>query len=85
MTNLYSYECQDHNSFMIKMYPCYVHLLCSTFLCWYYVYKMSKRYQNYIHYGPKLKQKICDDKNISFYFLETKIKIYYIYKDEKLT
>ena len=46
---------------------------------------MSKRYQNYIHYGPKLKQKICDDKNISFYFLETKIKIYYIYKDEKLT
>jgi len=32
----------------------------------------------------KQNKKICEDKNIQFNFLETKIKICYIYKDEKL-
>ena len=37
MTNLCSYGCQDYNTFMIKKYPCYVRLLCSTFIYSYYV------------------------------------------------
>jgi len=32
----------------------------------------------------KQNKKICEDENIQFNFLETKIKIRYIYKDEKL-
>jgi len=32
----------------------------------------------------KQNKKICEDKNIQFNFLGTKIKIRYIYKDEKL-
>jgi len=32
----------------------------------------------------KENKKICENKNIQFNFLETKIKIHYIYKDEKL-
>ena len=32
----------------------------------------------------KQNTKICEDENIQFDFLETKIKIRYIYKDEKL-
>jgi len=32
----------------------------------------------------KQNKKICDDENIQFNFIGTKIKIYYIYKDEKL-
>jgi len=31
----------------------------------------------------KQNKKICEDENIRFNFLETKIKIRYIYKDEK--
>jgi len=32
----------------------------------------------------KQNKKICEDENIQFNFLVTKIKIRYIYKDEKL-
>jgi len=32
----------------------------------------------------KQNNKICEDENIQFNFLGTKIKIRYIYKDEKL-
>ena len=32
----------------------------------------------------KQNKKICENKNTSFYFLKTKIKICYIYKDGKL-
>ena len=32
----------------------------------------------------KQNKKFCEDENIQFNFLETKIKIPYIYKDEKL-
>jgi len=32
----------------------------------------------------KQNKKFCEDENIRFNFLRTKIKIYYIYKDEKL-
>ena len=32
----------------------------------------------------KQNKKICEDENIQFNFLGTKIKICYIYKDEKL-
>jgi len=42
---------------------------------------MSKLYS----LGTKNKtKKFCEDENISFYFLETKIKILYIYRDEEL-
>jgi len=41
---------------------------------------MSKLYP----LGTKTQTKNCEDENISFYFLGTKIKISYIYKDEKL-
>jgi len=45
------------------------------------VKKMSKLYPS----GSKTKTKFfCENENISFYFLGTKIKICYIYKDEKL-
>jgi len=58
--------------FMFKLYPCYVHLLCSTFIYSYYVQKhvkiISIREQNQ-------NKKILEDENISFYFLGTKIKI----------
>jgi len=32
----------------------------------------------------KQNKKICEDENIQFNFLRNKIKIYYIYKNEKL-
>jgi len=32
----------------------------------------------------KQNKKIYEDENIQFYFIGTKIKIYYIYKDKKL-
>jgi len=49
MVTLCSYECQDYNSFMFKLYPCYVRLLCSTCIYSYYVWKSSKTCQYYIH------------------------------------
>jgi len=59
---------------MVKMYPCYVRLLCSTYRYLYYVQKMSKLYS----LGTKNKTKrICEDENNSFYFLGIKIKIHY--------
>jgi len=41
MTNLYSYECQNYNTFMLKMYPYYVQSL--------YIHIIFKKCQNYIH------------------------------------
>ena len=73
MTTLCSCECQNYNSFMFKLYSCYVRLLCSTIIyLYYYVQKMSKLYP----LGTKNKtKKNCKDENISFYFLGIKIKI----------
>jgi len=62
------------------MYACYVRLLCSTFMYLYYVKKMSKLYS----LGTKNKTKNCEDENILFYFLGTKTKIWYIYRDKNL-
>jgi len=84
MATLCSYECQDYNFFMLKLYSCYVRLLCSTFIYSYYVKKvknMSKLYR------LRTKSKIiffCEDENVQINFLSIKIKILYIYKDEKL-
>jgi len=44
MTTLCSYECQNYNYFMFKLYTCYVRLLGLTFIYLYYVQKMSKLY-----------------------------------------
>jgi len=49
MATLYSYKCQNYNSFMFKLYPYYVRLSYSTFIYLYYVQKISKARQNYIH------------------------------------
>jgi len=45
---------------------------------------MSKTRQNYIFKGQKQNKKFCEDENIQFNFIGTKIKIRYIYRDEKL-
>jgi len=39
---LCSYKWQNYNSFMFKLYPCYVHLLYSTFIYSYYVQKVTE-------------------------------------------
>jgi len=59
MATLCSCEYQNYNYFMFKLYPSYVCLL------------YLKKCQKHIHQG----QKNREDKNISFYFLWTKIKI----------
>jgi len=43
MTNLYSYKCQDYNTFMVKIYPSYV-VYYVQHLYIYIVKKMSKLY-----------------------------------------
>jgi len=51
------FESQDYNTFMLKLCPYYVRLLCSTLVYSYYIQKC----QNYFHFGPKLKQtKNCE-------------------------
>ena len=60
MVTLCSCECQDYNSYIFKLYICYVRLLCSTFIYLYYVQKMSKLYS----LGTKNKTKFCEDENI---------------------
>jgi len=59
----------------------YVRLLCSTIVYLYYVQNMSKLFL----LGTKNKiKKICENENTLFYFIKTKIKICYIYRDKKL-
>jgi len=66
---------------MFKLYLCYVRLLYSTFIYSYYVQKNVKIISIK---GQKQNKKFCEDENIQFNFIGTKIKIYYIYRDEKL-
>jgi len=84
MATLCSYECQDYNSFMFKLYSCYVHLLCSTFIYSYYVKKSQKHVKIILIKDQKQNKKFCEDENVQINFLGTKIKILYIYKDEKI-
>jgi len=54
----------------------------------YYVHIMFKKCQEHIKIifvrDQKQNKKICENENNSFYFIRTKIKICYIYMDEKL-
>ena len=81
MTILCSFECQDYNSFMFKLYQFYVCSLCSTFIYSYYIKKNVKIISIR---DQKQNKKFCEDKNIRFNILGTKIKIRNIYRDEKL-
>ena len=69
---------------MFKLYSCYVRLLYSTL----YIHIMFKKCQKHVKIIPiknqKQNKKICEDENIQFNFIGTKIKIRYIYRDEKL-
>ena len=64
-----------------------IHIMSVYYVQHLYIYikvqKMSKMSKLYL-LGTKNKQKNCEDENITFYFLWTKIKILYIYRDEKL-
>jgi len=66
---------------MFKLYPCYACLLYSAFIYSYYVQKYVKIIS--IN-DEKQNKKFCEDENIQFNFIGTKIKIRYIYRDEKL-
>jgi len=66
---------------MFKLYLCYVRLLYSIFIYSYYVQKNVKIISIK---DQKQNKKFCEDENIQFNFIETKIKIRYIYRDEKL-
>jgi len=63
------------------LYLCYVRLLYSTFIYSYYVQKNVKIISIK---GQKQNENFCEDENIQFNFIGTKIKIRYIYRDEKL-
>ena len=69
---------------MFKLYPCYVRLLYSTFIYLYYVKKCQKYVKITSIKDEKQNNFFCEDENIQFNFIETKIKIRYIYRDEKL-
>jgi len=84
MTILCSFECQDYNSFMFKLYQFYVCSLCSTFIYSYYIKKCQKHVKIISIRDQKQNKKFCEDKYIKFNFLGTKIKIRNIYTDEKL-
>jgi len=77
MTTLCYCECQDYNTFMFKLYPYYVQPS--------YVHIMIKKMSKLYPLGTKSTKKYnCEDENISFYFLWTKIKFSYIYRDAKI-
>jgi len=81
MVILCSYKWQNYNSFMLKLYQCYVRLLYSTFIYSYYVQK----YVKIISIKDEKQNKcFCEDENIQFNCIGTKIKIRYIYRDGKL-
>jgi len=69
---------------MFKLYPCYVRLLYSTFIYSYYVKKNVKYVKIISIKDEKQNNFFCEDENIQFNFIWTKIKIRYIYRDEKL-
>ena len=69
---------------MFKLYPCYVRLLYSTFIYSYYVKKNVKYVKIISIKDEKQNNFFCEDENIQFNFIGTKIKIRYIYRDEKL-
>jgi len=85
MTTLCLCECQNYNSLKFKLYIYYICLLCSTTLYSYYVKKKCRKHVKIISIGDqKQNKKICEDENIQFNFLGTKIKIRYTYSNEKL-
>jgi len=53
-----------------------------------YIHIMFKKYEKHIKIifikDRKQNKKFCEDENIQFNFIRTKIKFRYIYKDEKL-
>jgi len=53
-----------------------------------YIHIMFKKCQKYFKIisikDEKQNKKFCEDENVQFNFIGTKIKIHYIYKDEKL-
>jgi len=55
MTILCSFECQDYNSFMFKLYQFYVCSLCSTFIYSYYIKKNVKNMLKLYPLGTKNK------------------------------
>ena len=69
---------------MFKLYPCYVRLLYSTFIYSYYVKKCQKHVKIISCMDEKQNKNFYEDENIQFNFIGTKIKIRYIYRDEKL-
>jgi len=69
---------------MFKLYLFYVHLLCSTFVYSYCVQKIQKHVKIIFIRDQKQNKIFCEDENIQFNFLWTKIKIHNIYRDEKL-
>jgi len=68
---------------MFKLYLYYVRLLCSTFVYSYCVQKIQKHVKIIFNRDQKQNKFFCKDENIQFNFLGTKIKIHYIYRDEK--
>jgi len=69
---------------MFKLYLYYVRLLCSTFVYSYCVQKIQKHVKIIFIRDQKQNKKFCEDENIQFKFLGTKIKIHNIYRDEEL-
>ena len=62
---------------MFKLYLYYVRLLCSTFVYSYCVQKNLKHVKIIFIRDQKHNKKFCEDENIQFKFLGTKIKIHY--------
>jgi len=66
---------------MFKLYLCYVRLLYLTFI---YSYCVQKNVKIISIKEQKQNKFFCEDENIQFNFIVIKIKIRYIYRDEKL-
>ena len=67
MATLCSYERQNYNSFMFKLYQCCVSLLCSTFIYLYYVQKILKHVKIISIKKQKQNKKFYKDEK-SFFF-----------------
>jgi len=63
---------------MFKLYLYYVRLLCSTFVYSYCVQKIQTHVKIIFIRDQKQNKKFCEDENIKFNSLETKIKIHNI-------
>jgi len=68
MAILCSYKWQNYNSFIYKLYPCYVRLLYSTFIYSYYVQKIQKYVKITSIKDEKQNKNFCEDENIQFNF-----------------